>query len=160
MLMSAFTVTNNREDAEDAVQNVFMRLTSVHLHTILQLKSEKHRRDYLLKAAKNAAIDHMRKSEKERSVFAQFSPPVFLPDRLLEETLCEKITVEELRLAMTKLDTGYVFPMMMFYELDIPVKEIAVFLNLSNAAVRKRLQRGRELLTSILKEVQENGSDR
>ena len=57
MFYTARSVLGNDDDAEDAVHSVFLRLTSSHLQTIRAIGDDRRRRNYLLKAAKNTALN-------------------------------------------------------------------------------------------------------
>ena len=58
MALTAFSVVHNKSDAEDAVHDVFLRIASNnHMDLIQELKNPNDLRNYLLKAAKNSALN-------------------------------------------------------------------------------------------------------
>lgn len=59
-------------------------------------------------------------------------------------------------LSLSKIPKKYQEPIRFFYYGDMTVKEIALLLLISEEAVRKRLQRGREYLKTLLEGEKEN----
>ena len=66
MFLVARTVLKNDSDAEDIVHDVFLRIAKKYMAKISTIENETDLRNYLLKATKNAALDHLRKHRHER----------------------------------------------------------------------------------------------
>ena len=66
MFLVARTVLKNDSDAEDIVHDVFLRVAKKYMAKISTIENETDLRNYLLKATKNAALDHLRKHRHER----------------------------------------------------------------------------------------------
>lgn len=65
MFLVARSVLDNDLDAEDVIHDVFLKIAKKHLEKISQIENDVDLRNYLLKATKNAALDHIRKHRRE-----------------------------------------------------------------------------------------------
>jgi len=128
--------------AEDAMQEAFFRLTK----NIKRLRPDpKQVRSFLVTITRNFAIDTL----KERNIVSMLSW-----DELVYEPADNSVSVEDVvdeddefdRLAQT-LPIIYSTVFLMRYKHDYSDQDIAAFLNISEAATRKRLQRAKEKIT-------------
>ncbi len=136
----AVSFCGNREDAEDAVQEVFVNF----LHGGKQFSDWEALRRYLTAATANQCRDLLKSAARRRS-------------RSLEEA--EQIpagppTDTEARLdvqrALQSLDPKYRGIVYLFYYEDCSVRQIAERLDLNEATVRTRLDRARKQLKRLL----------
>ena len=136
---AAYSLLKNREDAEDTVQDTFLRYYTCGK----QFASDEHLRAWLLRVAVNRARDLLKAASRQRSVPLELEPGVeAFPS---EES-------RELFRAVTALPEPYRVVIHLHYYEDYSVKEIARILRLPQATVKTRLFRGRELLKNALKE--------
>ena len=61
MFLVARSILDNDAEAEDAVHDVFVKVATRHMPTLQAMPTDMDRRNYLLSAAKNAAINLTRK---------------------------------------------------------------------------------------------------
>ena len=133
----AFARTGSRTDAEDVMQEVFLRLVKSRP----AFDSEAHAKAWLLRVASNCANDLFR-----------------LPWRKREEPLDEDISAPEapqegsVTLAVLALPARYRIPIHLYYYEGYSVAEIAKIINKSEGTVKSRLSRARALLKTQLKE--------
>lgn len=66
MLLVARSVLGNDSDAEDIVHDVFLKIAKKHMARISKIEKDTDLRNYLLKATKHTALDHLRKHRRER----------------------------------------------------------------------------------------------
>jgi RNA polymerase sigma-70 factor (ECF subfamily) len=128
--------------AEDAMQEAFLRLTM----NVRRLRPDpKQIRSFLVTITRNFAIDTL----KKRNIVSMLSwdELVYEPadDSVCVEALVDEDDVFE-RLAQT-LPIIYSTVFLMRYKHDYSDQDIAAFLNISEAATRKRLQRAKEKIT-------------
>ena len=92
MFLVARTVLKNDSDAEDIVHDVFLRIAKKYMAKISTIENETDLRNYLLKATKNAALDHLRKHRHER-VRTEEENETDVPDseEMPDDALVEKI---------------------------------------------------------------------
>lgn len=156
MVTLAISVLENSEDAEDAVHDVFLAVASKHMATLINLKDEQSRKNYLLKATRNTALNICRNRRKHIHLDKELLPikDSALSDSDFLDELCTRLTYEEAVRAIEKLDKKYADVMYMFFVLDLPVAEIASTLGRKPAAVRKQLERGKHMLAELT-----NGKD-
>ena len=139
LFAAAFSVCKIPQDAEDAVQEAFIKYHS----TAKEFESEEHIKAWLLRVAINQARDI------SRSFFRRNS--VALED--YRETLAFQ-SPEDAGLFETVmgLPEKYRLVLHLYYYEDFSVKEIAALLSVREGSVKTRLSRGRAMLKEILKE--------
>ena len=127
------------QDAEDAVQEVFLRL---YLREG-PFDSPEHLRRWLLRVTVNVCKDALKSPWRKRRVSMESIPePVF-----------EEPEQRELYREVLALPEKYRTVLGLYYYEELSTKEIAVLLNIRQTAVTTRLSRGRDLLKQRLMEV-------
>lgn len=133
----AFARTGSRADAEDVMQEVFVRL----LKAKPDFADQEHAKAWLLRVAANCANDLFR-----------------APWRRREEPLSEIMSAPEepepggVVEAVLALPPKYRTAVHLYYYEDLSVAEIAAILGKSEGAVKSRLFRARALLREWMKE--------
>ena len=126
-------------DAEDAVQEVFLRLYTREE----TFESQEHLRRWLIRVTVNYCRDVLKSPWRRRRV-----PMDALPDRPVFDTPEQG----ELYQAVMALPEKYRIVLYLFYYEELSTKEIAESLGVRQTAVTTRLSRGREQLKKRLKE--------
>lgn len=136
---AAYSLLKNWEDAEDVVQDTFLR----YFTDEKQFESDEHLRAWLLRVAVNRARDLLGSAHRKRSVplDTDWDAPCFPNDES-----------RELFRAVSELPEAYRIVIHLHYYEDYSVKEIARILRLPQATVKTRLFRGRKLLRTSLEE--------
>ena len=127
------------QDAEDAVQEVFLRL---YLREG-PFDSPEHLRRWLLRVTVNVCKDALKSPWRKRRV----------PLDSIPEPVFEQPEQRELYREVLALPEKYRTVLGLYYYEELSTKEIAALLNIRQTAVTTRLARGRELLKQRLKEV-------
>ena len=131
------------QDAEDAVQEVFLRL-----YTEEKLfESGEHLRRWLIRVTLNVCRDTLKSPWRKRRV-----PLDTVPD----QPVFYKPEERELYQAVMALPEKYRVTLYLFYYEELSTKEIAELLGLRQTAVTTRLSRGRELLKKRLEAWQDD----
>ena len=131
------------QDAEDAVQEVFLRL-----YTEEKLfESGEHLRRWLIRVTLNVCRDTLKSPWRKRRV-----PLDTVPD----QPVFDKPEERELYQAVMALPEKYRVTLYLFYYEELSTKEIAELLELRQTAVTTRLSRGRELLKKRLEAWQDD----
>jgi len=129
---------NQREDAEDLTQEVFLKLSKSDSKKIENVKS------WVYTIAKNTIIDYYRKSKLHLEE---------IEGDFVEESYNDQNAVEELSSCITsyieQLPAQYRDIMRMHEMEGIPQKDIAQKLNMNYVTVRSKIQRGRRKLKDI-----------
>lgn len=139
----AFNVCKNAQDAEDTVQDTFIRYITLKK----DFENEEHLRAWLIRVAINTA------KNKNRIFFRRNTIPL---EEYMESLTFESQQISELFETVMKLPEKYRIAIHLFYYEDYSVKEIADILCVSESNVKVRLSRGRALLKSTLQEVWED----
>ena len=129
-----FTLLGNVEDAEDAMQNTFVKLIT----TESCFRSRRHEKAWLIITAKNVCRNYMRKKKA-----------VPLNDWDPEDPQGE-ISIDETLEALLTLPAKYRFALYMYYYEGYSCYEIAKIMGKKESTVRSYLKRGRDLLKEKL----------
>lgn len=126
-----FVLLRNRQDAEDAVQDCFMRYLSKAPH----FESGKHEKAWLLRVASNHCKNVLRFRHAHPSVSIEEIQP-------FSETESDR----EILTVLLALPCNYKTVLQLYYIEGYKTAEIASVLHLSLSTVKKRLEKGRKLL--------------
>ena len=133
------TMLKNPDDAEDVVQETFLRY-----HTYKKdFESKEHIESWLYKVAINKAKDIQRKFWKRKQVSMEDYMATIPFDRSQHEELFQ---------ALMDMPTNYSKVIHIYYYKEYSIKEIAQQLKLNEGNVKVRLSRARQLLKKQLKE--------
>lgn len=127
------TFLKNPADAEDAVQETFLRL----LRSAPELGSETHEKAWLIVTARNVCKNELARARR-REVPLEETEAHFVPD--LSDTL----------LALRSLPEKYRLPLYLYYYEGYSTAETAEMLGKPAATVRSDLRRGRERMKALL----------
>ena len=136
---AAFSILRNREDADDVVQDTFLKYHTAQI----QYMDETHLKAWLLRVAINRARDitaafwrKNRVSWEEYMDELEFAQP---EDRSLFQSVMS-------------LPEKYRLVLHLYYYEECSIKEIASLLHTGEGTIKSRLSRGRTLLKTMLTE--------
>ncbi len=137
LFAAAFNVCKNAEDAEDVVQDTFIRYYTIKK----EFDSAEHVRAWLFRVAINRAknVNHTFWRRNRLSL-----------EDYMETLTFETEESEDLFEAVMKLPEKYRIVIHLFYYEDYKVSEIADILKLSESNVKVRLSRGRSVLRETI----------
>lgn len=135
----AFNICKNAQDAEDVVQDTFIRYYTLKK----EFDSRQHIRAWLIRVTINRAknVNHTFWRRNKLSL-----------EDYMETLSFETKESENLFETVMKLPEKYRIVIHLFYYEDYSVNEIADILKISESNVKVRLSRGRRLLRDALKE--------
>lgn len=136
---AAFSVTQNGADAQDAVQDTFIR----YYQSDMEFDNEEHIRLWLFRTVYNRAKDIRKAFWKRSKVDLDEVVNFYFPQPSDQRDLFAAV------LQLPRKERTVLQP---YYYEEYPVKEIAAILGLKEAAVRKRLSRARAALKQKLQE--------
>ncbi len=139
VFLLALSFTRQRQDAEDVMQTVFLKLWK---HPVA-FTDETHMDKWLTKVTVNESRSLLRARARE---------PISYDELEALGAVAEQPEERELIAAVMQLPEPLRAVIHLHYYEDLPVKEIAALLSISQAAVKMRLVRGRNLLKSELME--------
>ena len=130
----AFNYLKNKEDREDSVQNVFIRL----YHCRKNFKSEEHLKAWLIRVAINECRNYIRQNRR--------TVPLEEAER---QTVTFSETSGDLSWALMKTPKKYRDALYLYYCENYKVAEIAQTLGIRENSVKTLLYQGRKILKSI-----------
>ena len=132
----AYARTKNRYDADDVMQEVFLR----YIRSDKEFADEEHRRAWLIRTTINCS-----KTLLTSSWFRRTSP--------LEDTLTTELEEKsEVYYAVMALPVKYRTVIHLYYYEDLRIDEIAKITNTNAIVTKQHLSRARKKLREILKE--------
>ena len=153
MYAAAFSVIHNSADAEDVVQEVFLKIAQKYMSTMRRLRNDTALLYYLLTAVKNTALNHYKKAE---ALHEDIVDPVKMDDYLQNDTVYkEQMDSYDSPLLIEKLNNITPIYRDILYQrfaLNLSVKEIAETNHIRLSTVKKRLLRAKNLLRDQLEE--------
>lgn len=155
MVSVAFSIVNNQTDAEDVVEDVFLRIAQKYFDIVRSIDNEIDRRNYLLKATKNTAINKSKSKKKENTslntiIEYNMNDIEELSDDTFLETLCNKIDYDQMIEAIKSLNEKYRDVLYYHFVMELTVPETAKLLNQTTSTTKKQLVRGKKMLLSLL----------
>lgn len=161
---AAYSILNNIQQAEDAVQETFIILYQ-HLEKIRSLNTQELNR-YILRIVKNKAIDSYRKNKRHEILVEEYQREAAeTVDGSIEEWERDFMSEDQIDTLLTTLKESYkqVFKYKVFYDLNY--QEIAKLMGMTEINVRKQFERARKQVLTIIggsqnddfKELKNNG---
>ena len=139
LFAAAFGICRNADDADDAVQDAFIR----YYQSDKEFVDEKHLKAWLIKVTVNHSRDIISSFWRRNKVSWE---------DYMETVGFEMPEDSNLFSAVMKLDEKYRTVIHLFYYEDYSVKEIAEILGSRESTVKSQLSRGRTLLKMMLSE--------
>lgn len=134
----AYAKTENRHDAEDVTQEVFLRLLRKGPE---KFDSDDHAKHWLLRVTVQRANDLFRTRSRRRKLPLEAAQAVCAPDR--------EYTGETLS-AVLQLPEDLRIPIHLYYYEGLSIAQVAHVLGKSEGAVKTRLSRARSKLRELL----------
>ena len=153
MYALALSILHNEMEAEDVVHDVFSKITA-NPSMLTKIKTDEDMRNYLLKAAKNTALNRC----KQKKRFILFPDRLMVPpqdgtelsDDDFLEMVFQRAAYQEIVSAIGRLDQKYSSVLYYHFVLELSVPEVAKTLGRNESTVKKQLVRGKKQLLSIL----------
>lgn len=142
----ALRITGNAADAEDAVQDAFLRA----YRALPRFDPERPFGPWILRITANRALTRAGRRKKERPLELAADMPE--ESRSMDETLAGKEEVERLRRAMGELTPSDRAILSLRYDQGLRISEICRVLGLRESAAKVRLLRARERLMRTMSE--------
>ena len=132
----AYGYTRSIQDAEDTVQNVFIKL----LQYEYSFRTNNDEKYWLIRVTINESINFVKSSYKKKIVLNEEIV------RSTSDQTKENTDKEYLKYFVNELPDKYKSVVILFYFENLKTVEISELLKISEAAVRKRLERARDIL--------------
>ena len=138
----AFLYLGNKSDSEDVLQDVFTK----YLCGKYKFKNAEHEKAWFIRVTQNKCLDYLKKLGRKN---------VSIDDKEITDTYSYDETVQDIISKVVALPPKYKTVIILYYYNDYSVEKISETLKLSESAVKKRLQRGREILKIELEDYAE-----
>ena len=143
MYRVAHSILKNDEDVADAIQDTMLKCWE----KIGTVKKFSFFRTWLIRVLINNCNDILRKRK-----------PTVSFDEVPEVPTVDDYFTDSWKEIVRRLDEKYRLVIELFYVEELPTREIAKILKISDASVRSRLSRGRKQLEKFVKESYEEGA--
>ena len=135
----AYGYTRNRDDSIDIMQNAYVIL----LESNKKFESNEHIKYFLIRVTINESLDLLKSASKKR-VIKNNDVVVNFPETKKEELPYDLSEI------VNTLPEKYKTIIILHYYDDMKIKDISNVLKISEAAVKKRLERARNLIKEII----------
>lgn len=146
----AFQIVKNEADAEDVLQNAFIKIAK-NIKAIRDIKS-RETLSYLLVITKNSAFDFLRKNAKNNEISLDGAEQIAVSEDTIE-ALVSKLEYEKIVTAIRNISSPYNEVLYLHYVKDYSIKKTAQLLGRKFETVKVQLVRGKKILTEKLSEV-------
>ena len=149
MFGRAMQILNQREDAEDAVQNCIIAISR---HTeCIDLYDEARTLFFVYTVISHCAIDIYRKNKKSRQSNLNIDDVAEQEGNIdIENEVLVSMELKRVVAAIEKLDFGYREVLSLFYLNEMSPREISDLLEIPYNTVRSKISRGRKKLLDSL----------
>lgn len=166
MVTLALSILGQKEDSEDAVSKVFLRIAEKNWDVVRGIKSNIDLRNYLLKAVKNTSLNMIKARKRENvslDTISEYSLEGIeeLSDNSFFEVICNRVEAEKVTNIIRQMNEKYRDVLYYHFVMDLTIPETAKSLNQSVAATKKQLVRGKKMLLKMLgiEGVETNGNE-
>ena len=135
----AYGYTRNRDDSIDIMQNAYVVL----LESNKKFESNEHIKYFLIRVTINESLDLLKSASKKR-VIKNNDVVVNFPETEKEELQYDLSEI------VNTLPENYKTIIILHYYDDMKIKDISNVLKISEPAVKKRLERARNLIKEII----------
>lgn len=137
LYMLALSFTKNHSDAEDIMQDVFLKL----LKHNKPFNNEEHLDKWLTVVCVNESKNYIKSPFRKNTVLLDEAKDLYTFDTVNDYDIFKSV------MSLPKKERTVIH---LFYYEDLPVKEIAKMLKINESAVKTRLNRGRNHLKEML----------
>ena len=139
LLQIAYGYTKNKEDSIDIMQNAYVAL----LESNKKFESNEHIKYFLIRVTINESINFVKSHNKKRVVYDN-DIVMNAPDQTKFEMPYDISKI------VTLLSEKYKTIIILYYYDEMKIKDISRVLKISESAVKKRLERARNLIREII----------
>ena len=143
MLGVCLRYTKNREEAEDVLQDGFVKV----FHHLSQYTGTGSFEGWIRRIMVNSALEHIR---KKKIVYSHTDVQNLEDDCLLDAEVMSKMAVQDLLALIRELSPGYQIVFNLYAIEGYPHKEIAEMLDISEGTSKSQLARARKILQEKL----------
>ncbi len=144
----AMKYLRNREDAEDATHETFLRILK-HLEKINEISCHKTK-SFIVIISKNICMDRLRSKNKAQMINYEDMEYQSSNEKELEEIADSHSKSDIVKKIISELDPIYSEILILRYYNDLSYDEISALLKIKKSTVRKRAQRAKEFLSERL----------
>lgn len=135
----AYNYVHNQSDSDDITQEVFLK----YLKSNEKFESLDHEKYWLIRVTINTSISFIKSKWKSKVIFDNEYIDTIKDEQSANSEAYDKLHMREV---IAKLDNKYKDVIILYYYQNYSTNEIASILNISNSAVKKRLERARNII--------------
>lgn len=148
MMKNAKSILKNNEDAEDAVQETFIKIAK-NMDKLDEIEPGKVSA-YIMAATRNTAINIYNKNKKSKSVSFSNDNIENIADIKLFDDFDTMVRYNETVKAILSLNERYREPMYFHYICGVKIKDVAVLLGRKISTVKMQIVRGKKMVQDIV----------
>ena len=146
ILKLCFVQLGNKEEAEDATQEVFIKV----FKNIKSYNGDANIYTWIYKITINTCFDILKKKKKNSYDDISLYIDFIKDNKETEDIILKNLTSRNIRLALMKVPEKYRILLYMFYFEELKISQIASILEEKENTIKTRLKRGRNALRRII----------
>lgn len=139
----SYGYTKNKDDSLDVIQNVFSKLFNINK----KFKTPNDEKCWLIRVTINESKDLLRKKSRTTNVNEDVIDSLNYNDDNIDN-----IRLKKLPMLVKQLPEKYKVVIILHYYDSLPIKDMTKILHLSENAIKKRLERARNMLKKELED--------
>jgi len=139
----AYGYTRNKDDATDIMQNCFLKLLSCNKH----FNSNEDIKYFMIRVCINECLDLLKSSHKKKVINSNDFISNY-SDNFDDKS--DSVLLTKIAESVNLLKEKYKKVIILYYYDQMNVKSIANTLNISESAVKKRLERARKIMKELI----------
>lgn len=145
MLGSAIRILKNREEAEDIVQDSFIK----GFQKIHQLNDQTNLGGWLKRIVVNKSLDVIR--NRKRIIWIEEHRGIEIEEPCIEDTVESDISIDFIKKCINKLKEKYRIVLVLYMIENYNHREIGEMLSINESTVRNQYKRGKNQLLNMIK---------
>jgi len=135
--------------AQDATQDIFIKIYS----NLAKFSEKSKFSTWIYSITYNYCIDYLRRKKKEKNLFTgeMDTPPDIVED--VEDRELLEIELSKLKIILEKIPVGDKAILMMKYQEEMSIKEIAAALEKTESAIKMKIKRAKAKALSVYKDL-------
>lgn len=139
----SYGYTKNKDDSLDVIQNVFSKLFNINK----SFKTPNDEKYWLIRVTINESKDFLRKKSRTTNLEEDTIDSLSYNDDNIND-----LRLKKLSLLVKQLPDKYRKVIILHYYDSLPIKDITSILHISESAIKKRLERARNMLKEEMEE--------
>jgi len=140
-----FSILKNESSAEDAMQDVFMKI----LLNISKFSGKSKFSTWIYSITYNYCIDMIRRRKKDKSVLVEDMSMSYDKEEDINDSMLLEVNISRLKVILDKIPAMDKTILLMKYQDDFSIKDMSLMLSKSESAIKMKIKRAKQKFKKI-----------